>query len=159
MPSAAIGRLLVALQAESAPHDPETGRESTMQAAHLRNGRPADAATPRPSNLLAWVPDDEISNAVLLDFDAEWRSSFQETFQDSGYRYEQLWPAYRYGGQLAVSRRFGELDWTDIEAEVHQDWEHRNPSTWEAAREAIRYAWQSVRARIMTPAEESAQPA
>jgi hypothetical protein len=129
-----------------------------MQAAHLRNGRPVDAAKPR-QNLLAWEPDDEIANAVLLDFDAEWRDSFRETFQDSGYRYEQLWPAYRYGGELAISRRFGELDWMDIEAAIQQDWEHRNPSTWEAAREAIRYAWQSVRARIMTPVEVTDQPA
>lgn len=158
MPSSSIGRLLVALNAEAALHEPETGRESGMQAAHLRNGVPADEAKPRP-NLLAWEPDDEISNAVLLDFDAEWRSSFQETFQDSGYRYEQLWPAYRYGGELAISRRLGELDWMDIEAAVQQDWEHRNPNTWEPARKAIRCAWQSVRERIMTPAEVTAQPA
>jgi hypothetical protein len=158
MPSAAIGRLLVALKAETAPHEAETGRESTMQAAHLRNGTPADETKPR-QNLLAWEPDDEISNAVLLDFDAEWRNSSQETFQDTGYRYEQLWPAYRYGGELAISRRFGELDWMDIEAAVQQDWEHRNPSTWEPARKAIRCAWQSVRERIMTPSEVTAQPA
>jgi len=159
MPSSSIGRLLVALKGETSLHEPEESRESGMQAAHLRNGMPADAATPRQGNLLAWDPDDEISNAVLLDFDAEWRISFQETFQDSGYRYEQLWPAYRYGGELAISRRFGELDWTDIEAAIQQDWERRNPSTWEPARKAIRCAWQSVRERIMTPADVTAKPA
>jgi hypothetical protein len=159
MPSAAIGSLLVALKAESVPTEPEQDVESRMRAAHLRNGTVADPAKPRPTNLLAWAPDDEICNAVLLDFDAEWRSSFQETFQDSGYRYEQLWPAYRYGGELAISRRFGELGWTDIEAAVHQDWEQRNPSTWEPARKAIRCAWQSVRERIMTPDDVTAQPA
>jgi len=158
MPSAAIGSLLVALKAESVPPEPKPDVESRMRAAHLRNGTLADEAKPR-QNLLAWEPGDEICNAVLLDFDAEWRSSFLETFQDSGYRYEQLWPAYRYGGELAISRRFGELDWMDIEAAVQQDWEQRNPSTWEAARKAVRCAWQSVRERIMTPADVTAQPA
>jgi hypothetical protein len=151
--SAALNSLHKALSGSFAGVAEEPG----IQAAHLRNGaRPRTPALPRTSALVHDGNNPEATAAVLEGFDAEWRHGFQETFQDSGYRYEQLWPAYRYGGELAVSRRFGRCEWKGIERAVRRDWEHRNPHTWEQARKAIRYAWQSVRARIMTPVEEEA---
>jgi hypothetical protein len=129
--------------------------EPGPQAAHLRTAARARITIPLGASARIYDCDDPVASAALSDFEAEWRRGFQETFRDSGYRYEQLWPAYRYGGELAVSRRFGEREWRDIERAVRRDWEQRNPSTWEQARKAIRYAWQSVRERIMASAEEA----
>jgi hypothetical protein len=127
-----------------------------IQAAHLRNGARPRASSPARSSARIYDCDDPVACAALADFEPDWRRGFDETFQDSGYRYEQLSPAYRYGAELAVSRRFGMREWRDIERAVRRDWEQRNPHTWEQARKAIRYAWQGVRALIMAPAEEEA---
>jgi hypothetical protein len=135
----------------------EPADEPGIQAAHLRNAvRPRTAPPPRASTRI-YDCDDPVENAALADFEAEWRRGFEQTFQDSGYRYEQLGPAYRYGAELAMSHRFGPREWKDIERAVRRDWEQRNPRTWEQARKAIQYAWQTIRARIMTPAAEEAE--
>jgi hypothetical protein len=131
--------------------------EPGIQAAHLRNGaRPRTSAPSRTGARVYHCEDTVASAAGFEDLEAEWRRGFRETFQDSGYHYEQLWPAYRYGAELAVSQRFGRREWEDIERAVRRDWEQRNPRTWEQASRAIRYAWQSVRARFMAPEEEKA---
>jgi len=126
--------------------------EPQIQAAHLRNTARTQDSVLLDASAKIYDTSDPVANAALSDFEEEWRQSFQHVFGDSGYRFEQLRPAYRYGGELALSRRFGEHCWADIERAVRRDWEQRNPSTWEQAREAIRCAWQGVRARIMAPA-------
>ncbi|MGA2184142.1 MAG: hypothetical protein ABSH47_14050 [Bryobacteraceae bacterium] len=154
--TASLSRLHKALSGGFA----EPADEPGIQAAHLRNGaRPRTSEPPRNSARIYDCVDPVASAAGFEDFDADWRRGFRETFQGSGYRYEQLWPAYRYGGELAVSRRFGRREWKDIERAVRRDWEQRNPHTWEQARNAIRYAWQSVRARITTPVEDTVKQA
>jgi len=90
------------------------------------------------------------------EFEAEWRSVFGETSLAARYRYEQLAPAYRHGGVLASGSRFAHSEWNDIERFVHRDWEQRNPGTWDQAREAIRYGWHSVRARLSASVGDSA---
>jgi hypothetical protein len=133
--------------------------EPDIQAAHLRNGaRARTPALPRSSARI-YDCDDPVANAAMADFEAEWRNGFETTFRDSGYRYEQLRPAYRYGAEVAVGHRFGRREWKDIERALRRDWEQRNPHTWEQARKAIRYAWQTVRARIMKPAAEETDQA
>ena len=118
--------------------------EPGIQAAHLRNGTPsATACAP------VFEGDESEEPAVALDsFEAEWRNSFEVTYRDSGYRYEQLWPAYRYGAEMAANPRFGQRMWHEVERVIRRDWDQRNPQTWEQARKAIRYAWHSVRARL-----------
>ena len=127
--------------------------EPAIQAAHLRGG-----AKPRTSARI-YACEDPVANAAMADFEAEWRRDFNEIYPNSGYRYEQLCPAYRYGAELAVSHRYCRREWKDIERAVRKDWERRNPHTWEPASKAIRYAWDSVRARIMEPTQEALEPA
>lgn len=117
--------------------------ESGIQAAHLR----PSAALPVPDPCIFDADDPAESGIAVTEYESEWRRSFEVSFRDSGYRYEQLWPAYRYGAEVAVSPRFAEHAWKDVERTVQHDWEQRNPNTWEQAHKAIRYAWHSVRAR------------
>jgi len=130
---------------EARPTDPPV-----MQAAHLRTGsRSRRPASLRPSTrFFDGDVSAEATGARFDEFEAEWRRGFGETSLAARYRYEQLAPAYRHGGILALSRRLAHSEWNDIERLVRRDWEQRNPGTWEQAKEAIRYAWHSVRARF-----------
>ena len=126
---------------------PEPDEPPMIQAAHLRNGARHTAHARDQARIydfedLAADPD------TLAEFDAEWRRSFEVTFRETGYRYPQLLPAYRYGAEIAVNQRFGRGAWREIERAVRRDWEQRNPHTWDQAGKAVRYAWHSVRARL-----------
>jgi len=129
-----------------------------MQAAHLRtNSRPRRPAPLRPGN--RFFDGEVLGEAATARFDTfepEWRRVFEETSLAARYRYEQLAPAYRHGGVLALSRRLADSEWNDIERFVRRDWEQRNPGTWEQAKEPIRYAWHSVRARLSSAVSNSA---
>ena len=70
------------------------------------------------------------------------------TLWESGVAYAEYEPAYRYGYELGTHERYRGRDWAALEAEARRDWEARHPSTWERFKEAIRYGWDKVRARI-----------
>jgi len=122
---------------------------SILQAVHLRTG--SRSAPPTPIRASGQTVRGSGFPDALAPFDAfedEWRRVFSETSMAVRYRYEQLAPAYRHGGMLALNNRHPSEDWDQIEDVVRRDWEQRNPSTWDQARDAIRYAWQSVRTRL-----------
>jgi len=121
-----------------------------LRAAHLRGGLRSR------THVLDGGDPTEASVARFAEFEVEWRRGFRETSLATRYRYEQLAPAYRHGGLLALSRRFAQNEWNDVEKFVRREWEQRNPGTWEQAKEAIRYAWHSVRARLSASAGNSA---
>jgi hypothetical protein len=129
-----------------------------MQAAHLRTGSRSRRPAPLRPNARFFDGDvsEEATGGRFDSFEAEWRRGFGETSLAARYRYEQLAPAYRHGGVLALSRRLAHSEWSDIERFVRRDWEQRNPGTWEQAKEAIRYAWHSVRARFRAVGDPAA---
>jgi len=170
MPSNFVRRVELSASADSGEGDPCSPDDSLapgearvsdpppMQAAHLRTGsRSHPPVTLRTDTRLGKGDAAEAARGARFDeFEAEWRREFRETSLAARYRYEQLAPAYRHGGVLALSDRFAQSDWNDIEKLVRREWEQRNPGTWEQAREAIRCAWHSVRARLRASVGHSA---
>jgi hypothetical protein len=121
-----------------------------IEAVHLRGTSRADALgiSLNGARIFDAAADDSAGAAGRFDeFEAHWRRGFVASFQQLGYRYEQFRPAYRYGHVLADDVQNDGRAWTDIESAVREDWEHRNPHTWEQVREAIRYAWEEARSR------------
>jgi uncharacterized protein (TIGR02271 family) len=84
-------------------------------------------------------------------YEAECRQNFTSTYGTKGkdYTYEKYQPAYRYGYELTNDKRYSGKDWGAVEAEARRDWETRYPGQgrWEEIKEAVRYAWDSVRGR------------
>jgi len=81
-------------------------------------------------------------------YNEDFRKHYVTAFGNSGVAYAEYEPAYRYGYELGTHERYRGRDWAALEAEARRDWEARHPSTWERFKEAIRYGWDKVRARI-----------
>ena len=84
-------------------------------------------------------------------YDADFRKNFTSAYASRGknYTYEKYAPAYRYGYDLTSDKRYSGKEWSAFESDARRDWETRNPgqSTWEDVKDAVRYAWDSVRGR------------
>jgi hypothetical protein len=77
-------------------------------------------------------------------YDDTFRNHYNTTYADSGYRYEQFEPAYRYGHSLAADERFYGRDWAEIEPEARRHWEETNQGTWEDFKDAVRRGWYEI---------------
>ncbi|HBY99454.1 MAG TPA: hypothetical protein DEP84_36870 [Chloroflexi bacterium] len=75
----------------------------------------------------------------------DFRRHYQTNFANTGYTYDQVEPAYRYGYVLARNENYRDRDWSEIEPEARQRWEARNPGTWQQVKNAVRDAWQQVK--------------
>jgi uncharacterized protein (TIGR02271 family) len=77
--------------------------------------------------------------------DDDFRSHWQATYGQSGGRYDDYVPAYRYGSTLAGNEQFKGKRWDDIESDVRADWESRHPeSAWEKFKAAVRHGWDKM---------------
>jgi hypothetical protein len=91
------------------------------------------------------MASDSATSSNLQNDDSAYRSHWQNSFASSGGRYEDYAPAYQYGSTLADDERYRGHQWNDIEPHVRTDWESRNSgSTWERAKEAVRYGWEKM---------------
>jgi stress response protein YsnF len=77
--------------------------------------------------------------------DDDFRRHWTTNYQTAGTPYETYAPAYSYGTQLGADPRYAGRDWATIETDARQDWEQRNPGTWERFKDSIRYAWDTGR--------------
>lgn len=76
----------------------------------------------------------------------EYREHWNRTFANTGGRYEDYDPAYRYGHSLAGDERYRGRDWSAIEPEARRDWEARHPGgTWEGMKASVRHAWERAK--------------
>ena len=82
------------------------------------------------------------ARAELTAEDSEFRNHYNAQFANSGFSYEQIAPAYRFGRNLHSSERYYSVDWDTVEPEAQQMWEQRNPGTWENFKNSIRYGWE-----------------
>ena len=82
-------------------------------------------------------------------YDRDFRSDWERSYRSSGYGYERYQPAYRYGYGLATENRYRGRDWNTIEPDVRHDWEMQHPGDrWEDFKDAVRHAWDRVRADV-----------
>jgi stress response protein YsnF len=81
-------------------------------------------------------------------YDADFRKHYETAAATrSGATYERYVPAYRYGYTFATDQRYRDRDWTEIEPEARRSWEEQHAGTWEQFKDAIRYAWDTIRGR------------
>jgi uncharacterized protein (TIGR02271 family) len=80
-------------------------------------------------------------------FETDFRQHYTTAAGSRGQAYEHWAPAYRYGYTLAGDPRYRGRDWPAIEAEARRDWEQQHRGTWGEMKDAIRYAWDTVRGR------------
>lgn len=77
-------------------------------------------------------------------YEPEFRQNYSKTFANSGYDYDKVAPAYQYGTELGAQHR--DKDWQSLEPDAETYWETKSPGTWDRMKDAIRYAWERVRA-------------
>jgi uncharacterized protein (TIGR02271 family) len=80
-------------------------------------------------------------------YDADWRQHHNTTFLNRG-AYDDYMPAYRYGYDLSTNERYRGRNWADIEGDIRSGWETQRPGTWERFKDAVRYGWDRMRARV-----------
>jgi uncharacterized protein (TIGR02271 family) len=74
-----------------------------------------------------------------------YRERWQQRYGSRGGRWEEDEPTYRYAHGLRSRPEYRGRAWGDIESDVRQDWERRNPNTpWDRARERIRETWEDT---------------
>jgi uncharacterized protein (TIGR02271 family) len=78
----------------------------------------------------------------FANYDSDFRNYYNTNRMNSVYTYEQYSPVFRYGHGLANDERYRNRQWNDIETNARQDWESKNPGTWEQFKDDVRYAWQ-----------------
>ena len=75
----------------------------------------------------------------------EFQQHWQASARESGPRYDECRSAYGYGCELGSNARYSGRDWSGIEPEARQEWESRQPGTWDQFKEPIRYSWDKAR--------------
>jgi uncharacterized protein (TIGR02271 family) len=74
-----------------------------------------------------------------------YRQRWQQRYGNSGNRWEDVEPGYRYGHEMGSRPEFRGRTWNDVEPEARRDWTERNPSTpWERAKDSVRDAWETT---------------
>ncbi|MFZ4877219.1 hypothetical protein ACL9RI_19260 [Janthinobacterium sp. Mn2066] len=90
---------------------------------------------PRADNLPGSNDDDE----------QYYRRHWDLAYVDTGARFEDYDPAYRYGHSMAGSDSYRGRRWDEVEPELRSTWEHTYPlSTWENFKAAVRHGWERV---------------
>ena len=74
--------------------------------------------------------------------DPAFRADFDQNYAPQGGRYEDYRDAYYYGCSLRERRSLGA--WTELEGDARQDWESKQPGTWERFKNAIRRGWEEI---------------
>jgi uncharacterized protein (TIGR02271 family) len=85
--------------------------------------------------------------ADFTTYETDFRTNYTTAFAKRGLPYERCEPAYRYGYTLATDPRYAGKDWMAFEPEVRREWEGRHQGAWEDFKDAVRYAWDTVRGR------------
>ncbi len=76
---------------------------------------------------------------------SRYRDDYESSYAQSGGRFEDYEPAYRFGQELRADDRYRDQDWTNAEPDARERWESRNPGTWDRFKAAIRHAWDKAK--------------
>lgn len=55
--------------------------------------------------------------------------------------FDEYWSAYSYSRDMSKQKRYEGKHWSDVEEDVHKDWEMKNPGTWTRFKDTIRQGW------------------
>lgn len=106
-------------------------------------------STPRTESTGMTGMDTPVTGMQARSFDYyedDFRRDYDTLYTNSGYSYKQYQPAYRYGYDLAVDKKYSDYDWNRLEPEARMRWERDYPdSAWDDFKSAVRHAWQNVK--------------
>ncbi|MFL6709842.1 MAG: YsnF/AvaK domain-containing protein [Massilia sp.] len=79
------------------------------------------------------------------DDDSYFRKHYDANYGASGRPYQDYTPAYSYGSTMAANEQYRGKAWNDVEPNLRQDWESRNPgSAWDNFKAAVRHGWEKI---------------
>lgn len=81
------------------------------------------------------------STEVQIEPEEEFRQYFG-SISEKDKDYESFRSAYLYAGDLAKDKRYMGKNWSDIEEDIHRDWDRTHPGTWNKLKGTIRHAWE-----------------
>ena len=88
-----------------------------------------------------------MDRADFTTYGDDFHTHYVTAFGERGAAYTEYEPAYRYGYDLGTNERYRGRAWAAVEADARREWDARHPSTWDRFQDAIRYGWDTVRAR------------
>lgn len=78
--------------------------------------------------------------------DDNWREHYNSNYAATNTPYDSNYQhAYRYGHDVATHPSYEGRSWDEIQTNARQDWESRNPGTWDTYQEPIRYSYEGSR--------------
>jgi uncharacterized protein (TIGR02271 family) len=57
--------------------------------------------------------------------------------------FDEYWSAYSYSRDMSKEKRYEGKHWSDVEEDVHLDWERKHPGTWTRLKDTIRRGWEA----------------
>jgi hypothetical protein len=79
------------------------------------------------------------------DDDSYYRTHWTNTYSTGGTTFDETAPAYRYGARMRNDVRYRNRDWSDVENDLHADWDAHyskdGASSWEKMKAAVRHGW------------------
>jgi hypothetical protein len=93
----------------------------------------------------------DVTGYKTADYDSyasDFRNHYNRYSPTNGHTYVDYEPAYHYGYDLAMDRRYANYEWADLETEARRRWEAEHFGTWENFKDTIRYAWERVKATV-----------
>jgi len=105
-------------------------------------GKTAEQTSQRISDTVRETHVD-IENLSNSNFDETyWRTQFDRNYGNtSGATWESYRPAYQYGLLARGRPEFSNVEWSTAEPRMREEWESRNPGTWDRYRDAIRSSY------------------
>jgi len=85
----------------------------------------------------------QVDDSTSYD-DKPYQSHFASTYGQSGSKFADYAPAYKFGHTMRSDGRFSGRDWNQVEPNARSAWEERNPGTWENFKDAVQHAWRKV---------------
>jgi hypothetical protein len=73
------------------------------------------------------------------------RNHYNSNYAGGDERYDDYAPAYQYGASMANSEPYHGKAWRDVEPQLRNEWEDRNPgSAWSKFKAAVRHGWERI---------------
>lgn len=57
--------------------------------------------------------------------------------------FDEYWAAYSYSREKSFESRYEGKHWSDVEKDLHEDWERKHPGTWTRLKDSIHQGWET----------------
>jgi uncharacterized protein (TIGR02271 family) len=89
--------------------------------------------------------DVDVQPFQASDYQEHYDTTYADRNRSGDYDFSSYEPAYKFGSEMRMDRRFAGDDWSTVEPNARKTWESRNPDSWERFKDAIRHAWERAK--------------